>query len=1066
MVATVRNRRGIISSVNPFDGPEGRLHHVEVEYNDGDQPTEEGVLWEREPFAHLLPPGALPNPMDSRPMRPDDLQAMVRACRWQARTPFIDPDDSGPLERLPISAPFHGAVQVEDYQLVPLLKALSMPRVSLLIADDVGLGKTIEAGMILSELILRRRIRKVLILTPAALKLQWRDEMWGKFSLYFDTIDRDSTLKLRRQMGMDANPWRSFSRIIASYHFLKQPDVMEQFRSASQQEGLQAHLPWDLLIVDEAHNLTPSPFGEESDLCKMLRLIAPYFEHKLFLSATPHNGHTRSFTGLLELLDPVRFTQTDELKEAARERVQQVVIRRLKREINQRSDRPRFCKRLPPESLLLALSQEEKSLSRAFSELRTGIRRVIASERKQKRLAGNFAIEILGKRLLSCPFAFAESWQRCLVGMREDQEVEDSEVLAAQKSLEAETSDDREAASREEAASQTVGAWLAPFATALKPEMNAINASLAALNLSHVDEQTCPKQDARVDALMQLIRERLQESSGQWSDTERLVIFTEYKTTLDYLLRRLRAAFKGDEAILCLYGGMDEHQRELVKRAFNDPANDVRILLATDAASEGLNLQETARYILHFDVPWNPSRLEQRNGRLDRHGQARDVTVWHFVSEEDHDLTFMDMIVRKVDAIREDLGSTGDVFDEITCRRLIEGADLATLRGELDMRVEAAMKRSDMPRDDRHSLGTGKPDPAADLEQIAREIDFDPHALRETLDAAMAIGADRPRVDHPDPDGFSALVMPIPSSWSPVVDEHVRLPSRKGVLGSIPRVTFDPKSYVIEMNGRPVFRPRPHTLLLHLAHPLLQKTLSVLSRMRFPGATGQSASRWTVVTGPVPAGADCLLRLTLEELAINELRESFHHWVRTIQIPVRRGRLLPPLPHQPASGLRLQNPTVPTSQLEQVADLWIDIEPEVKSFIRARAEALNPILLAQLQADRKAATADANERYQSRQGEVSALMEGVSMARLEKEIRDLKNQIQQGVLFDQENYLLSMEQNIELKERELKLRRQRYEDVRQQLAAERERIVNQLIPKRFTMRGQAQVMPIAVEFVV
>jgi SNF2 family DNA or RNA helicase len=127
-----------------------------------------------------------------------------------------------PLSAYPISSPFHGAVQVEDYQLVPLLKALRMPRVNLLIADDVGLGKTIEAGLILSELLLRRRIQRVLILTPASLRLQWRDEMWDKFSLSFDLVDRSETHNLRKRLGMDANPWRSLSRIITSYHYLRQ----------------------------------------------------------------------------------------------------------------------------------------------------------------------------------------------------------------------------------------------------------------------------------------------------------------------------------------------------------------------------------------------------------------------------------------------------------------------------------------------------------------------------------------------------------------------------------------------------------------------------------------------------------------------------------------------------------------------------------------------------------------------------------------------------------------------------------------------------------------------------
>src|SRR5207253_4888326 len=115
-----------------------------------------------------------------------------------------------------------------------------------------------------------------------------------------------------------------------------------------------------------------------------------------------------------------------------------------------------------------------------------------------------------------------------------------------------------------------------------------------------------------------------------------------------------------DGAIRVLYGGMQEAGREEIKDAFNDPDDLVRVLVATDAASEGLNLQETARYLLHFDVPWNPSRLEQRNGRLDRHGQARDVTVYHFVSDDDADMKFLAHVVAKVDAIREDLGVMGE----------------------------------------------------------------------------------------------------------------------------------------------------------------------------------------------------------------------------------------------------------------------------------------------------------------------------------------------------------------------------------------------------------------------
>ena len=353
MLATVRNRRGVVAGVEPFDAATGRLHLVHLEYADDCAPAAERLLWELEPRRHLEEPNALPDPAHAGgPMPPEDFDALLRAARWTALSPYLDPaGGAGRARREIVASPFHGGVRIESYQLVPLLKALRMPRVNLLIADDVGLGKTVEAGLILTELLLRRRIRRVLVLTPASLRRQWREELWEKFSLRFEVVDRQETERLRRRLGMDATPWRSFSRIVASFHYLRQPDVLEQFLAACRTPEDSPHLPWDLLIVDECHHLMPSPFGEDSELCRMLRVLAPRFEHRLFLSATPHNGHTRSFTGLLEMLDPVRFTRTSEMSPAMRGRVEDVVVRRLKRDINARSTAPRFCTRHPPRAL-------------------------------------------------------------------------------------------------------------------------------------------------------------------------------------------------------------------------------------------------------------------------------------------------------------------------------------------------------------------------------------------------------------------------------------------------------------------------------------------------------------------------------------------------------------------------------------------------------------------------------------------------------------------------------------------------------------------------------------------
>lgn len=745
MLATVRNRRGIVSAVEPFDGPDGRLHLVSVEYTDADAPAEDQLLWEREPAASLLEPIALPDPSSQPPMPPREFDALVRATRWTALSPFVDPDGpEGMLTRFPIAAPFHGAIQVDDFQLVPLLKALRMPRVSLLIADDVGLGKTIEAGLILQELILRRRVRRVLIVCPASLRGQWYQEMRDKFSLVFDEVDRDSTHALRKRLGLDANPWRTFPRIVTSYHYLKQADVLEEFLSASRAREDSPHLPWDLLIVDEAHNLTPGPFGDESDLAKMLGFLAPYFEHRLFLTATPHNGHTRSFTGLLEKLDPVRFSQSDNMSAVERERAEQVVIRRLKSEINARTNPPRFCDRSTKE-ISVSLSRQEQALSAAFAGFRTKVRSLVAQSRRGEQLAGSFAVEVLGKRLLSSPVAFADSWHRYQAGLTADEAADASEVRSAERANREETADDREAESRRAHAAQTVGAWLKPMADRLRDESAAIDTALHALKIGEAGlppDARKPRHDARLTALTDWIDANLR-AGKKFRDDERLIIFTEYKTTLDFLEARLRERYPEDERILVLYGGIHESERDPIKAAFNDPDDPVRILLATDAAAEGLNLQQTARYLLHFDVPWNPSRIEQRNGRLDRHGQDRDVVAHHFTSDDDADLRFLSYLVGKVDTIREDLGSVGEVFDAAFQRRFVGGEDAEAVRADTEQRVLIARGRAAVPCDssttmreaDRRGAPTasdgGAKDEVERLRALAAELDLDPHSLRD-----------------------------------------------------------------------------------------------------------------------------------------------------------------------------------------------------------------------------------------------------------------------------------------------------------------------------------------------
>lgn len=1060
MIATVRNRRGLITSVEPYDTPtEGRLHLVRVEYTDHDGGPDDVLLWERERNATLLEPTALPRVGDEAPMPAADFDALVRATRWTALTPFNGSQNGSTPHR--VAAPVFGAIQVEDFQLVPVIHALRMPRVSLLLADDVGLGKTIEAGLILTELLLHRRVRRVLILSPASLRQQWQQEMRDKFSLGFDVVDREETHALQKRLGLDANPWRTFPRIVASYHYLKQPDVLERFRAACRQPEGSSLLPWDLLIVDEAHNLTPSTFGDDSDLCEMLRLITPWFEHKLFLTATPHNGHTRSFSGLLELLDPVRFTQTSDFTPAERKRVEEVVIRRLKREINEADARaqrpPRFGERFL-EPLPLFFGSRERVLSSAFADFRAALRSAVAVARRGDQIAGTFAVEVLNKRLLSCPATFADSWHRFKEGLADAEAAAADEMAAARWASEEDLSDDGEKMGRGRQASHTAGAWLKPFATALASEIQGLDSALTELDLpaGATEPADEPAEDARYDRLVALIKHRLRQGT-QWVADERLIVFTEYKTTLEYLVSRLGREFKDDgRAIRALFGG-EGCDRAGITEAFNDQNDPIRLLIATDAASEGMNLQESARLLLHYDIPWNPARLEQRNGRLDRHGQARDVTIFHFASNDDADLKFLGHVVGKVNAIRDDLGAMGDVFDAAFQRRFTDSQDAAAVAEALDAAVDRARGRADIPRDP--EIGTAE---ATRITEFCKEIDLSPETLRSTLDVALGIGFGRPRLEGPDPRGRFRLRQPLPPRWTAIIDDALRT-SRDGTpTGAIPALAFDPGVFVSSLNGRPVFRPAKDTVLLHLGHPLFRQALAMFARSRFPGGyESVSASRWTVRTASIPPDIDALILLTVEELAVNELREPFHHWVRTIRLPVRNGEIGEPLESLIPGDDHLPQETPADITVRRATDLWLEVAPDLPDLLQGIARATTARIEQELAAAKSEALSAERERFRHRLKEVERAIQETTIARLEKERDRLLAEMRQTALFPE--LARETEQELRNLEDELHRRRHHFEELLAQLRVEQTRVIERLVPQRYTLRGSVQVFPIAVE---
>ena len=301
-----------------FSGPQNLVSLSSVE--DDGLGEELQVIWEVEPGARVIEKVAMPEPTGFD--APEKLDAFLDAVRWGA---------SSTADVKNIQAPFRSGIEIEDYQLDPVVRAIQMPRVNLLISDDVGLGKTIEAGMVALELMLRHRARRILIVVPSSLQIQWRDQMRDKFGLEFHIVDSSLMKDLRRSRGIHANPWSHFPRLITSIDFLKRERPLRLFRETLPAAGESIYpRKYDLLIVDEAHNCAPSGRGNyatDSLRTQALRVLTPHFEHKLFLTATPHNGYSESFRALLALLDNQRFSIAGD---PDRKQLEAIMVRRLK----------------------------------------------------------------------------------------------------------------------------------------------------------------------------------------------------------------------------------------------------------------------------------------------------------------------------------------------------------------------------------------------------------------------------------------------------------------------------------------------------------------------------------------------------------------------------------------------------------------------------------------------------------------------------------------------------------------------------------------------------------------
>ncbi|AFY62386.1 DISARM system SNF2-like helicase DrmD [Synechococcus sp. PCC 6312] len=669
-IVHVRSRQFLVEDITPAPVATGdTLVRLACLEDDAQGETLE-VFWEREVDAQVIETSSWESVAHKGFDQPRYFSAYLHALRWNCVTS---------TEPKLFQAPYRAGIEVKAYQLEPLRKALRMPRVNLFIADDVGLGKTIEAGLILREMLMRQKIKRVVISCPPSVVRQWQEEMESRFGLTFIVFDRDFVSTKRRERGYGINPWKTHTRFIISHALLR-----DETYAAPLRDWLGEFSAGALLILDEAHNAAPasaSRYAIDSQLTKVVRDLAPRFEHRLFLSATPHNGHSNSFAALLEILDPQRFCRGVPVRN--KKLLDAVMVRRLKQYLRAINE-PDFPRREIISVIIDGLPEDapELVLARLLQNYRTCCEQRLKDSPRSAQTTAMLVMTNLQKRLLSSIEAFA----RTLRVHRRAIERQAQHKVTRQGSLslllESPGCDDDRADLQEEEVtaeedSQMEKATYAAGEAISREELELLEA------MTQIAELNRRQPDSRILTLENWLRQNLGPNLGQpgahWLN-RRVLTFTEYADTKRYLEQQLKRIIAGsdreDDRIGIFHGGMGDDRREEIKAAFNaDPAqHPLRILIATDAAREGVNLQNYCADLFHFDVPWNPSRMEQRNGRIDRKLQRADeVRCHYFVLPQRPEDRVIDVLVQKTKRIHDELGSLSPVIEKNVSKLLEKG---------------------------------------------------------------------------------------------------------------------------------------------------------------------------------------------------------------------------------------------------------------------------------------------------------------------------------------------------------------------------------------------------------
>ena len=527
---------------------------------------------------------------------------------------------------------------------------LPLPKIRFLLADDTGAGKTIMTGLLIKELIMRGLAERILIITPGGLTKQWQeDEMAIKFNIPFTLVNRST-------FTADPTIFHNAQRIVTSIDFICREDVL----------NVVGNTHWDLIVFDECHKLSAYDYGSKQYLSQRYRaaaILSHQCEHLLLLTATPHRGRKDTFKKLLQLLDEDIFATDDiasmRIKELEHNGINKFFIRRLKEDMKDWQGQPLFKNRYT-KTIAYELTPEEKELYDAVTDYLTK-KKEEATETKNIHVS--LALTVMQRRLVSSIFAIKNTLERRWKALQSivDETNKNPNLWSQRHKLDGfevdNIEDFEELEDDERDALENILAdprKFKLFTTAkslqeIQEEAREVKALFEMASSLYNRKQSEKK-------FLQL--EELLKSNGV-IDNEKLVIFTEHKDTLYYLEDRLTKS--GGYTVVTIHGGKDVDERRAAQRAFAEP--QTQILIATDAAGEGINLQ-FCRLLINWDIPWNPNRLEQRMGRIHRYGQKQDVLVFNMVANNTREGKVLERLLVKLDVIREGIGDDR-VYDVI-----------------------------------------------------------------------------------------------------------------------------------------------------------------------------------------------------------------------------------------------------------------------------------------------------------------------------------------------------------------------------------------------------------------